>query len=439
MVAVLVDDGPEVAAPDELAGLPTEALAAEVRTVAAEIAAATCRFVLLVGELDRRDAWGRWECRSGAHWLAWQCGMSLNTGYEHVRVGRALAELPEMTRAFAAGRLSYSKVRALTQVATPESEVELVGLARETNAVQLDRIVSAFSHCRRLADPDVAARQIERRSVWTEANEDGTITTHVRQAPDAHGRLWAAIDAAAELVPEPTDRPDSPAGAQRADALGVIVDQFLAPTPERAAVPAVVVHVDLETLIADRPGRSEVEHGPNLCAETARRLVCDAGLTISLEDAGRTLDVGRRTRSIPPAMRRAVMNRDQATCRWPGCTNRRHLQVHHRRHWARHGGRTAADNLLAICTVHHRALHEGGWSAERRPDGSVTFVGPKGQRLSELPLPPPPADPGSLRRRRARTGHTIEPDAIAALWKGEHLDLNHAISAMFGLIDPDTG
>lgn len=71
------------------------------------------------------------------------------------------------------------------------------------------------------------------------------------------------------------------------------------------------MHVDVETLVADRPGRSEVEHGPNLCAETARRLACDAGLTISLERAGRNLDVGRRTRAIPPAMRRAVVDRDR--------------------------------------------------------------------------------------------------------------------------------
>src|SRR5215207_777797 len=112
----------DVPAVDDLSGRPTEWLADEITTVAGQLAAATCRFLLLLAEFDRREGYHRWECNSCAHWLGWKVGMSRRTAQDHVRVARALEDLPITTKAFAAGQLSYSKVRAITRVATPKSE-----------------------------------------------------------------------------------------------------------------------------------------------------------------------------------------------------------------------------------------------------------------------------------------------------------------------------
>ena len=142
----------------EVAGRPLEWLEAEICTLAGHIAAATCRFLVLVGEFDQRRGWESWECLSCAHWLSWKCGISTRTAQEHVRVARALEELPVMTAAFAAGQLSYSKVRAMTRVATPKSETDLVAVARHGTASHIDRIVAGYRQVERNMDPDRGSR-----------------------------------------------------------------------------------------------------------------------------------------------------------------------------------------------------------------------------------------------------------------------------------------
>src|SRR6266508_5531491 len=114
-----MDSAAEVAALD-VAAMPTERLEACVSELAAHLAAATCRFLLMVGELDRRRAWAEWGMASCAHWLSWHCALGIGAAREHIRVARALQQLPLLTAEFAAGRLSYSKMRALTRIATPE-------------------------------------------------------------------------------------------------------------------------------------------------------------------------------------------------------------------------------------------------------------------------------------------------------------------------------
>ena len=112
--------------PSEIPAMTTDALGSEICSLGAHIAAATCRWLLLIGEFDRRSGAGDWECRSTAHWLNWRCGVSMNTAREYVRVGVALAELPATAAAFGRGELSYSKVRAITRIARPENEADLV-------------------------------------------------------------------------------------------------------------------------------------------------------------------------------------------------------------------------------------------------------------------------------------------------------------------------
>jgi hypothetical protein len=171
----------------------------------------------------------------------------------------------------------------------------------------------------------------------------------------------------------------------------------------------VVVHVDADTLASDdRPedgagsgedGACELEHGPALHPETARRLACDASIVRILERDGRPLSVGRRTRSIPPALRRALRSRDRS-CRFPGCCQTRFLHAHHLEHWA-HGGRTDLSNLIHLCSHHHRLVHEGGYTIEHRPSGALRFRRPDGKAIPAVPQRPRGAERELIRAHRA--------------------------------------
>jgi hypothetical protein len=142
----------------------------------------------------------------------------------------------------------------------------------------------------------------------------------------------------------------------------------------------VFLHVDPGTLQAEGEiGRSHLEDGTRVSAETSRRLTCDAGVVqVTAGADGSVLDVGRRTRTIPPAVRRALQVRDGG-CRFPGC-GLRFTEAHHLVHWA-DGGETTLDNLVLLCRFHHRRVHEDGFGVRRGPDGGVRFVDPKGRAI----------------------------------------------------------
>src|SRR5437879_5006047 len=144
--------------------LPLERLEHEITSMAGQLAATTCRWLQLIAAFDRREGWKEWGTRSCAHWLAWKCGLSLVTGREHVRVAHALGSLPLTTAAFERGELSYSKVKALTRVATPDSEAELVEFARTATAAQLDRTVRAYTASKTPPSQQQDARYLRRSS-----------------------------------------------------------------------------------------------------------------------------------------------------------------------------------------------------------------------------------------------------------------------------------
>src|SRR5205823_784952 len=183
---------------------------------------------------------------------------------------------------------------------------------------------------------------------------------------------------------------------QQADALGLLAESALHHGIEPGAPGEryqVVVHVDAPALMdPDAPGQSVLDDGVHVSAETSRRLACDATRVVMRHDPdGRVTEVGARTRTIPPALRRALHHRDRA-CRFPGCA-RRFGQGHHIKHWA-NGGPTTLSNLALLCRRHHRAVHEEGYQVERQADGSLQFRRPDGRPLPDVPPPAPvPADP----------------------------------------------
>ena len=343
----------------------------EIAELSAHLEAATARLLTLIREFDAHGGWNN-GFRSCADWLSWRVGLDLGAARERVRVARALGMLPALAQALARGELSYAKVRALTRVATPETEARLLAVGRAGTAAHVERIVRGWRRVDRLAEAREAKRQQAQRSLHVYQDEDGTVVIRGRLAPEVGAALLRALDAARETLYQRQRREatapafadpvaEAPTRAQQqADALALLAETALHHELDPGA-PAeryqVVVHVDAAVL-ADptQPGQSVLEGGSHVSAETSRRLACDASRVVMRHDAeGRVVEVGARTRTIPPALRRALHQRDRG-CRFPGC----HVRVgqgHHVRHWAQ-GGPTTLSNLALLCRRHHRAVHE---------------------------------------------------------------------------------
>ena len=214
---------------------------------------------------------------------------------------------------------------------------------------------------------------------------------------------------------------DEPFAARRADALCHLAEQFLANGPvasdsASAERHQIVVHVDPPALRAEGEyARCDLDTGPALAPETARRRACDASVVPMAADADNApLDAGRRSRTVPPALRRFLRERDGG-CRFPGCTQHRHVDAHHIRHWA-DGGATRADNLVLLCRQHHRLVHEGGFGLERRPGGQLVFTDPRGRRLDHAPTPPQVTMP--LAAHVAACHVNVSAETLVPAWRG---------------------
>jgi len=250
---------------------------------------------------------------------------------------------------------------------------------------------------------------------------------------------------AEETATRPADASaDLPTRAQQqADALALLAETALHQELDPGAPGEryqVVVHVDAAVLAdPDQPGQSVLEGGARVSAETARRLACDASRVVMRHDEdGRLLEIGARTRTIPPALRRALHHRDQG-CRFPGCGLP--LGVgHHVRHWAQ-GGPTTLSNLALLCRGHHRAVHEDGYQVDRQPDGALSFRRPDGRPLPDVPPPSAvPADPAqALRARHDAQGLRLHARTACPGWLGEHLDLGWAIDVLHPLATRGVG
>ena len=270
--------------------------------------------------------------------------------------------------------------------------------------------------------------------------------------PEAGALLMKALDAAREtlyrrrradeaITPVSDPAQEAPSHAQQqADALSLLAETALhhgldpGASGERYQV---VVHVDAPTLAdPDQPGQSVLEDGTHVSAETSRRLACDATRVVMRHDRdGHLLEVGARTRTIPPALRRALLHRDRG-CRFPGCVARVG-QGHHVRHWAQ-GGPTTLSNLALLCRRHHRSVHEEGYQVERGSDGGLRFRRPDGRPLPETPPPAPvPADPvGTLRAGHESRGLRLHARTACPSWQGERLDVGWAIDVLHPLANP---
>ena len=463
-----------------------ETLESQITEVWGHINTATYRFLELLGEFDRTRGWARHGLANCAQWLNWQCGINGSAAREKVRVARALDDLPKISDSFRQGRVSYSKVRAMTRVATPDNEATLLNIALHGTASHVEKTVRKFVRVRRDMDRHYAeAVHLSRYLDWWH-EDDGSFRLQARLAPEvaevirqaieaaeseqvgadsgsgetAHrtgitegvengiangagnaamggdtgrivsaetngsgqsGSVSASIDPASRVSAETPEEDPSPR-ARRADALRHMAEQYLAHRADISGSAAdryqVVVHIAQEDLsdarmkeasapakaikadsqakaaesaegadsacaIPDTAGDlvrgAELERGGNLAVATARRLGCDGSLVGLVENAeGEPLDVGRKTRAIPAAIRRALRSRDGG-CRFPGCDHSRFVHAHHIRHWA-DGGETKLGNLVTLCSYHHHLVHEGGYGIEA-VKGGIEFTRPDGRAL----------------------------------------------------------
>jgi len=424
-----------------------ETLADQITILAGQINAANYRFLKLIAEFDRREAWSGFGIRSCAYWLNWKCGIAMSAAREKVRTARALEGLPGINEAFQKGELSFSKVRAMTRVATEKNESYLLEIAEYGTAQHMEILVKAFRTVSRIADKpeDFNAveadeskqsalgeskhelrqqeHQQEDRSVSCYQDDDGMWIIKAK-LPAEEGALVAKVlkelgDQIADskkgeaekegIEKEGTEKEEVPqisaknvsaetfsldkkeeqltAIQRRADALVAIAEHYLASPVDNSKLEPLklsslkasercqlIMHIRAGDQNADLDGRW-------LLPNAARRLACDANLLVVQEDeVGNVLDIGRKTRIIPPAMARALSIRD-GSCQFPGCCESRYVEGHHIKHWA-DGGETKLDNLVTLCRYHHRELHKSTFFLSVKP-ASTNIKGDKPIRFAE--------------------------------------------------------
>jgi 5-methylcytosine-specific restriction endonuclease McrA len=464
--------------------IPVQQLEARICELAGHLTAATCRFLELVADFDARQGWASWEMGSCAAWLSWKCQIAPGTAREHVRVARALPEMPLIRAEFAAARLSYAKVRALTRIADADNEADLAQMALAMTAGQLERFARAH---RRVTDSDGARARSRRQFRWGWV-DDHEFSFRGQLPPEQAAVVLQALRAAMDDLEHPHDNPDGVSAETRAEALarqderdGTAWDQPLPPPRRKEDTESladalvgicadylagrarqadnpdtyqVIIHAGTAAISAAQepgdvpaetrralaalaetvpllafpeshpawPARSHLEDGAAIGRATLQTIACNATISTMLHDAdGSILNVGRRTRKLSAALRRAVRERDRHRCRYPGCESRR-VDAHHIRYWS-NGGETKLGNLISLCKAHHHLVHDKSIIIAATSGGGFTFYLPGGGRLSNSP-PLPAGDPAAITECH---GAEVTPATIVSPHSGGRLDLNMAV------------
>jgi len=467
--------------------VPIERLAGDIVTLSALIQAATYRLLVLIGELDRRKGWCEplesGGFRSCAHWISWHLSLGLVAARQYVRVARALPELPEIAAAFSRGELSYSKVRALVRIANGDNEPLLLQWARAGTAAQVEQLVRRYRSADRRKENEQALAQQETRGLKAYFDDDGMLVLRGRLAPEQGALLLKALEVSREALfasggtaESPSggtaESPsggtaesssgataesssgataESPAGRGRethsdsgqvtggqllVDALARVAERALAAdsaeaSPASADRFVVVVHVDAEVLSDPHAdGRCELEDGPRLAADTARRLACDAPVVVLTQGKDGAIVPGRKRRFVTAPLRRALQARDGTGCAFPGC-GCRGRDAHHVQHWAA-GGLTRLPNMLNLCRLHHRLVHEGGYRVAVLPGGTFRFIDPGGRELPAAPPTPVVSDEpaNTLAQQWLPADLDIDADTGRPGWPDDPFDDDWAVESL---------
>ncbi len=346
------------------------------------------RLLRCIRRFDEAGGWVPQGALSCAHWLTWRIGFDIGAAREHVRVARALGGLPRIDEALRLGKVSYSKVRALTRAADPGNEATLLEWAENSTGAELEKVIAKYRRVMRvegfLPVDDPAFRFVRRRDTAT-----GMVQVTAQLLPEEAAIVMKALEIARERLSESAEvsagtsttglrrrlAAERRESADRVDGLLWLAEAALGGKVgdvSPASPVEVVVHVDQAELDqGDRGPDSSLDDGRSIEPESTERLLCDAAVVRVVEDArGSLLDVGRRTRSIPTPIKRALRARDGG-CRFPGC-GRQRTDGHHIVRWSK-GGATSLGNLVSLCRRHHRFVHEAGWRIETSERGGLRF------------------------------------------------------------------
>lgn len=399
-------------------------------------------------DFDAHDGWGGMGFISTAMWLSWRISIGPGAAREHVRVARALGELRLVDAAFASGKLSYAKVRAITRVAKPETEQDFIDIAMHATASQIEKLTAAYRRVR--IDPSEPAADL-RRFVRRTDTRSGMVRIEMQLAPEQANVVWEALSAALDAgrreakdvsAETPAEgegvHPDVSAEtrhdidpivlqAERADAVVSVAQAYLQHETRTLGSGYELVVMTTKGQLEQGPGGvgGFLRDGTPVPLHVARMLACDCTrVDVETAESGEILDVGRARRTIPSAIGRALWLRDGG-CRAPGCGRKHHLHAHHIEAWA-DGGKTSTSNLVLLCPSHHTLVHEGQIFVDVS-DGKIEFRNVYGLKMH--PAPERSADLEALDRWLATAEPGFDP-AGTPLWDGSHLDLHYAVSSM---------
>ena len=469
-----------------LAALSVDELADGICLRAGRIAAAQAELLRWIAEFDRREGWAGPGMLSCAHWLSWRIGLSLGTARDQVRVARHLEDLPQLAAAFADGRVSYSKVRAITRVAQPDDGIDWIELARSSSAAQLDALVRgvarARAHDAAQADPSQAAWRLRTR---TRYDPDGSFVLTIRGPAHLLPVVQAGLEAKKTQLRREQEREraatdhvtglhrelaaeqvhDTPPGAVSAlrPAATTRPPQDEPTEPTAATEPAddPSVPSDADALLALAQDALDTEHSTRPDLRRRRRwqltaqldplsgwarqadgeLLPPSSLTAVLKTLPgrggvlrlrrltpadlRRHDLGRDHRAVSDDLRELLSAVDGERCRMPGCTRRRDLHAHHVQFWSR-GGRTDLANLVLVCSRHHTLIHSQGFSLVLHPDRRLEVRTADGTPVQHHPAQPWD-DPADL---TTTCGRLVSAEALQPEHTDSRLDLRYAVSVL---------
>jgi hypothetical protein len=460
------------------------ALGEQITLLAGQLNVGNYQLLKLIATFDNRKAWsGGGTIRSCAHWLNWRCGIALGAAREKVRVAHCLETLPLIDASFSRGEISYSKVRAMSRVATPENEDYLLTIAQFGTASHVEKVVGKYKNTTCADEDQPENDQQEARKLVYYQDEDGSWIIHAKLPAEAGSLVVKAIEAVAApiqqkqqdlLIEQRKQQEESarknvsaetsstlgledPDGLQnsyiqtRADALISVAEHFLATSDQSMEFQGlkgsercqIMLHVDINTL--RQPPLEQHPHegysGQTHCnldnkqwisPKTAKRLACDATLVTVLEDEnGKVLNIGRRSRTVPASIKRALSLRD-TSCRVPGCCQTKSLDAHHIQHWI-DGGETSLDNLVQLCRHHHTQLHQGLFSirvesTETMEEPHMIFLTPSGKRIEASFFPQFPEH--STENALAASAPQVDAKTCVTQWRGESCDYGVAVEAL---------
>ena len=411
---------------------PPPSFEAQAAELCGTINVATAALVDVIAEVIAAGNWSGQGYVSIEHWVAVHCGLSPGRARGLCDLARRRDQLPETVTRFRDGRLSEDQVRPIARHVPAAYDASVAKLAEHATPNQIARVARTYRFDDRVddeaatedesPDPVPAPDPLEarRRSFTFGWDDDGNLRGSFCLPSEDGAIVKQALEASrAILFNERRGVPDVPAEDSPvtwADALVRLADASLG--VDAAARPArdryqVMLHVRGEDLDSTTPGQLASLHlGPAISPAIARAMSCDASVRLIVEQAGVPVNEGHKYRTVPDSLRRVIEDRDGG-CRYPGCNGVRWLVVHHIVHW-RDGGATETHNLVALCALHHRLLHQGQFRINGDPNvaDGLTFTNRFGAEIPSGPRPAPPADPPPTGDWQHPTGEHLDSSAV---------------------------